>query len=152
MLRALLHADGGICVCVDRKWHDYWAERMENPLADAETLKIGSDGRLKELGRKTNSYSEIEGQYIGLIKLRADQLAAIRALEQGLDRGALYEGRSLDQIYMTAFIQLLIDRAFDVRPVFIDAGWLEVDSLDDLALYRDLTKRGDLARFYDDRR
>ena len=152
VLQKLQETAGGVCVCVDRNWREYWSARMGDPLADAETLKTGSDGRLVELGRKPNSYDEIEGQYIGLIKFAASHVPAICALYHSLDRCALYEGNSVDRMYMTTFIQMLIDREFDVRPVFIDGGWLEVDSLDDLALYRDLIGKDDLARFYDDRR
>ena len=41
---------------------------MENPLDDAETLKI-KNGNIIEIGKKAYSYDEIEGQYIGLFKI-----------------------------------------------------------------------------------
>ena len=43
---------------------------MNNPLSDAETLKIDDNGNIFELGKKPNSFDEIEGQYIGIIKLK----------------------------------------------------------------------------------
>lgn len=152
VLDAILGSGAAVSVCVDLKWRRYWQLRMDDPLLDAETLKIGNDGRLIELGRKPRSYSEIEAQYIGLIKFRADQMAAIRKFYHGLDRDQLYEGKSIDQMYMTTFIQLLIDSSFDVRPVRIEGGWLEIDTLEDLDLYRKIGASGELATFFNDRR
>ena len=44
---------------------------MEDPLADAETLKLGEDGSIVELGKKPTSYDEIQGQYVRLSRGRA---------------------------------------------------------------------------------
>ena len=40
--------------------------RFENPLSDAETLIINIDKSIKEIGKKTDNYKNIEGQYIGV--------------------------------------------------------------------------------------
>ena len=152
VLDAILGSGAAVGVCVDLNWRRYWQLRMDDPLRDAETLKIGNDGRLIELGRKPSSYGEIEAQYIGLIKFRADQMAAIRRFYHGLDLDRFYEGKSVDQMYMTTFIQLLIDDGFDVRPVKIESGWLEIDTLEDLDLYNKIGVSGQLATFFDDRR
>ena len=45
-----------------------WKLRFKQPLVDAETLKLNRDNSLKEIGKKTNNYADIEGQYIGLLK------------------------------------------------------------------------------------
>ena len=41
-----------INVVIDSNWKDYWASRMENPLSDAETLKINKDGKFIDHIRK----------------------------------------------------------------------------------------------------
>ena len=43
---------------------------------------------------------------------------------------------------MTRFIQHLIDTGWQVAPVEIDGGWLEVDTLDDLEMYRSSRETG----------
>jgi L-glutamine-phosphate cytidylyltransferase len=152
VLERLLAAQDPIAVCVDRGWRDYWSQRMVDPLSDAETLKLGADGRIVELGKKAARYDDIQGQYIGLFKVRADQIDAVRCFYHALDRVATYDGKSFRSMFMTSFLQALIDAEFDVRPVFIRNGWLELDTLQDLELYGRLRSEGRLERFYDERR
>ena len=44
---------------------------MEDPIADAETLKLDAGGDIIELGKKPTSLDDIQGQYMGLIKSTA---------------------------------------------------------------------------------
>merc|ERR1711957_812875 len=46
----------------------------------AETLKIGPDGGIAELGKKPKSYDEIEGQYIGVMRFSPEAVGEMRAL------------------------------------------------------------------------
>ena len=148
VLKALMESSADVAVCIDRNWKPLWQLRMEDPLSDAETLKIDADGYLRELGRKPHSYDEIEGQYIGLMKFSGAILNKIQKTYTGLDKDKLYEGRSLDQMFMTTFLQLLIDSNYKVSPVFFEGGWLEIDSGDDLLLYNEMAKTGELCHFY----
>jgi choline kinase len=133
--RAVADGPGEVTVVVDLEWRRLWELRMEDPLADAETLRLDGD-RLLELGEPPESYDDIEGQYIGLIKVRADRLAAFREMPVE------------PQMYMTAFIQLLIDAGWDVRAATVRGGWLEVDTLDELRRYEELHANGELAAVY----
>ena len=69
ILKKLIDSNHEIGVVIDRKWRDLWAKSMDNPLADAETLKF-QNGKIIELGKKPKNFKEIEGQYIGLIKIQ----------------------------------------------------------------------------------
>ena len=80
---------------------------MDNPLDDAETFKV-KDGKILELGKKPIGYDEIEGQYIGLIKIKKYINKVIRYYES-LDKSILYDGNNYDNMYMTTFIQMIID-------------------------------------------
>jgi len=103
--------------------------------------------RVVELGKQPDSYDYIHGQYMGLIKVRADQVADFRQFYAGLDREAIYDGKDFDNMYMTSLIQALIDGGRDVRAAFTDNGWLEVDTVDDLAHYERMHENGELSRF-----
>lgn len=151
VLDAVLKAQHGISVTVDRGWFDLWAARMENPLADAETLKIAPDGRIAELGRKPRNLADIQGQYIGLLKIDRSAQSKMLEIYDHLDPAGSYDGRNRANMFMTSFVQLLIDRGFDVGPAWIDHGWLEVDSLDDLRAYEALDAESELARLYNAR-
>ena len=131
VLEKLIESKDDFSVVVDREWKSLWKERMENPLDDAETLKI-IDGKIIELGKKPKSYDDIEGQYIGLIKISKKVLPKVINFYENLDRSRMYDGKDFNNMYMTSFIQLVIDNLMDVKPVFIDGGWVEIDSVNDL--------------------
>lgn len=133
---------------VDKKWQEYWKIRLENPLSDAETLKINSEGYLIELGKKPLSYEEIQGQYIGLIKVSKEQVLKFKEEYFSLDKEADYDGKNFDNMYMTSFIQHLINKGWQVKPAYIEGGWLEFDSIEDSNVYTDLLNKGELGRFF----
>ena len=117
---------------IDMEWRDLWSLRLDNPLDDAETLLMDRYGYVTELGKKPQSYKQIEGQYTGLIKIRADKLEAFIVFYNQLNRSAIYDGKDFNNMYMTTFIQIIIDNLTDVNPVFIDGGWVEIDCFDDM--------------------
>ena len=42
---------------------------MENPLDDAESLKIDKNNYITDIGKKVKNLKDIKGQYIGLTKI-----------------------------------------------------------------------------------
>jgi len=131
VLEKLIESEADVSVVVDRKWKELWSQRMSNPLDDAETLKV-KNGKIIELGKKPKSYNDIEGQYIGLVKISKKVLNKVIKYYKNLDKSKLYDGKDFDNMYMTSFIQMIIDELVEVKPVFIDGGWIEIDSKHDL--------------------
>ncbi|WP_295052854.1 phosphocholine cytidylyltransferase family protein [Sulfuricurvum sp.] len=131
ILEQLINSKEEFSVVVDKDWKELWSLRMENPLDDAETLKL-KDGNIIELGKKPKNYEEIEGQYIGLIKISKNTLSKIIDYYDSLDKTELYDGKDYNNMYMTSFIQMVIDNLMNVKPVFIHGGWVEIDTVDDL--------------------
>ena len=99
---------------------------------DAETLKLVDGDRVVELGKKPQGYDDIQGQYTGLIKIRADHVAQLPEVWRAMNREAIYDGKDFENMYMTSFIQHLIDSGWEARAAFIDNGWAEVDCQADL--------------------
>lgn len=147
VLKAVMKCSEPVAVAVDTKWKEYWELRQEKPLDDAETLKLDAGGYIKELGKKPEDYSEIEGQYIGLFKIRSDHTDNMHRIYQALDKQTMYDGKDFDNMYMTSFLQRLINIGWSVKAVPIENGWLEVDTVTDLALYHRLLKEGRLNMF-----
>ena len=52
-----------------------------------------------------------------------------------LDRKANYDGKGFNNMFMTTFLQLLINAGYLVRAVIIKGGWLEIDTIADLNAY-----------------
>lgn len=133
VLEKLIASDGPISLVIDREWERYWRVRMEDPLADAETLRLDDQGRILELGKKPRSVDEIQGQYIGMIKFGGRSIGEIAAFYHGMDRAAVFDGKDFDNMYMTSFVQLMIDRLLPVKAILVHGGWVEIDSVEDLA-------------------
>ena len=147
VVRSLIDASAPIAVSVDREWQRLWETRMDDPLSDAETLKLADENLIVELGKKPQALDEIQGQYMGLIKVRSDTVETVRAQWHGLDRHGSYDGKDFNNMYMTSFIQHLIDTGSDVRAAFTDNGWIEIDTVEDLTRYEQMQHAGELAQF-----
>ena len=148
ILKNLLLDLSDISVVVDQSWRDYWGLRMDNPLLDAETLKIDQKGNLTEIGNKPNSFNEIEAQYIGLVSFRGN---GVKQLTDAYDHAYLKQlsgenpfggVRNLDGLYMTDLLQGMIKSGVSIKAHKISENWLEIDSIEDLELANILLKKG----------
>lgn len=148
VLKELIKCKAPLTIAVDRNWREYWQQRMADPLEDAETLKMTDGNRIIELGKKAANYSEIEGQYLGLIKVAADWIEQFKQVWHEMDRNVNYDGKDFANMYMTSYLQHLIDRGWEARAALVEGGWLEIDTRSDLELYERLHKEGRLDRFY----
>lgn len=147
VLRRVLDGNEAIGVTVDQGWRAYWEERSEDPLKDAETLRIRADGSLAEIGQRPKSMDEVQAQYIGLVAFRAGGIEAITRTYDALEnsRGNPFGGpRSLDQLYMTDLLQGLIGQGERLAAVPITRGWVEVDNPRDLHVAEQYAAAGGL--------
>ena len=136
VLNKLIKSKEDFSVVIDKRWKELWSLRMEDPLSDLETLKI-KDDKITELGKKPKTYDDIEGQYIGLIKISKSVINKVIKFYNSLERNKLYDGKDFDNMFMTSFIQIIIDDLMDVTPTYIEGGWIEIDSVEDLKVYND---------------
>lgn len=144
VVEAIRSCRAPICVVVDRDWQQLWEARFDDPLEDAETLRLDADDRITEIGNEPTGYDDIEAQYIGLIKIRADYVD--RFVERYNELAAA-DDDEYAAVEMTHYLQSMIDDGWDVRAVPIDGGWLEVDTVAELEQYRDLYEKGELSTF-----
>ena len=150
VLQQLMRDTQPISVAVDRQWRAYWERRFEDPLMDAETLKISADGNLVEMGQKPRGYSDIQAQYIGLVAFRSEGVTQLTATFDRIKKesaaGANPFGgtRSLDALYMTDLLQGMIQSGLELKALQIDGGWVEIDSVTDLELAKKLLTEGRL--------
>ena len=114
--------------------------RMTNPLDDAETFVLKDNFLIEELGNKAESLSQIQAQYIGLIKVRGDKINQIKSFYNQIDKSLKFNGQDFENMYMTSFIQILIDSGWEVKATLIKNGWLEVDTVEDLESYEKIPK------------
>lgn len=136
VIAALAASPHEVSVIVDRAWRPYWAARFDDPLADAESLRLDSEGRILDIGNKVARIDDIQAQYIGLTRFRGKGVAALRAARAAWDtmRRPWMERRPVAKAYMTDLLMELILRGVAVHAVTVDGGWLEIDTPRDLEL------------------
>ena len=144
VLEALLACTEDIGLVSDLGWRTYWEQRTQNPLDDVESFRVSDDGYVGELGQKPESRDEIQGQFTGLIKIRAGRIPELFEVYSEMDKTGIYDGQPFEKMYMTSFIQHLIDLNWRVKAVPVTHGWLELDTVDDLTLYENLDAQGRL--------
>lgn len=127
-ITALLEFDSDIIITADKLWADLWKIRFENPLDDAETFK--SNGfTLQEIGKKTNDLSEIEAQYMGLIKL------SVKGWQIMYDTYSSLTEKQKAKMDMTSMLNLLLSKGVKINVVFVEGGWCEADEYSDIVAY-----------------
>ncbi len=132
VLQTVMSDHRDIVVACDEDWESYWGQRFEDPLSDAETFIKGPGGTVASLGKKTTDISQIQGQYIGLIKLSSQGCERIKQLYHAAKRdpeqltNAWGSGRTLDMAYMTDLLNYLASSG-ELHYASIHRGWVEVD-------------------------
>jgi choline kinase len=132
ILQALLKSNADIAVTIDKEWEGYWRARNENPLDDAETLKLREDGTISEIGQKPKSLDEIEGQYIGLMKFSAKGVKHIKDVFHTVIKKGELQRKTMENAYMTDLLQTMINLGIEVFAVPVSDNWIEVDTVYDL--------------------
>lgn len=146
LLGALLRCDAPASMIVNTRWLELWRERMDDPLQDAETLRIDAGGNITDLGKKPKSIEDVQGQYTGMMRFSGEVAAKLPSIYEALDPAGPYDGKDRDNMYMTSFLQHLIDEHCPIKAINVDGGWLEIDTVEDLERYEALDESGDLAR------
>ena len=132
VLQELLKSSADIAVTIDKNWESYWRARNDDPLDDAETLKLRDDGTIYEIGGIPKSIQEIEGQYMGLMKFSSRGLNHIKQVfHAAVETGKLL-GKPVEDAYMTDLMQEVINLKYLVTSIPVHSDWIEVDTVDDL--------------------
>lgn len=129
-VRSLMDANDALAITYDPDWLQLWQKRFGDPLLDAETFRLNADNTLLEIGNKPQSVEEIQGQYMGLLRLTPEGWNEILRLRAGL------APTQCDKMHMTGTLQMVIDAGrVPVKAVPYRDGWGEVDSPEDLRSY-----------------
>lgn len=134
-IQALVHSPAAVSLLSNQAWRELWNLRMSDPLSDAETFKVDPTGLLREIGNRPRSEGDVQGQYMGLIALKASAVARIRTLYHRLDRAQTYDAKPFEEMFMTRFITEWMKEGLPIQTLPVQGGWIEVDTLSDLALY-----------------
>jgi L-glutamine-phosphate cytidylyltransferase len=139
LVRGLASTAGELIIAYDHAWRTLWCRRFVDPLADAETFRTDSSGQLLEIGARTSNIEDIKGQYMGLLKFTPKAWGTVETLLHELDPA------TRDRLDMTGLLRhLLREKEFPINTYATDGQWGEIDNPEDVALYEDMARKGEL--------
>ena len=153
VLQKIINSPADVGVTVDEDYWKYWQARLDQPEEDMESLVI-KDGRIIELGNTKCAREEAKVRYVGLIKFYKEGIQKLKEVYHknkkqyyDLDQPWL-RSKSFKKAYMTCMLQALINSGQEVKPIIIQRGWLEFDTMEDYEKYQQWLKEGTLSRFF----
>ena len=137
-IKDLIENEGDIVITADKDWYSLWSSRFKDPLEDAETFQTDGD-RLIKIGKKSKELKNIQGQFMGLIKFSPKGWELANNFYKSLEKNLQ------DNLDMTSLLSMLINNTFEIKVSFVNGGWCEVDSYEDVKLYENLLKNNNWA-------
>mgnify|MGYP003393914769 CR=1 FL=1 len=129
----LIDAASPSAVLYDVHWQKLWEARFGDIFADAETFRIDAFGYITEIGNRTHTLEDIQGQYMGLLRFSPAGWKEIANFLQSLSAA------EIDKLSMTALLQKLITHGVKIKGMPYDGLWGEVDTVSDQNLYKNWT-------------
>lgn len=134
-IQALMAAEGAICLTYDTQWESLWRLRQEHPLNDVETFQV-LEGKLIEIGKTPQCIEDIQGQYMGLLKLTTSGRNIITRFLEDVPEHAI------DQLDMTTLLQKLLMIPTHISAVPVVGKWCECDTYNDMLQYEKMLSQG----------
>jgi len=135
VVKRALDSDHDISVVVDVDWRDYYVDRKEHPLSEAENVIFNSNNEVVKIGKIASDKEEVHGEFIGMIKLNHK---GCEILKQNFHRvknqfwnKPFQRAKIFQKAYLTDMLQELVDIGVKVHCVIIERGWKEIDTVED---------------------
>jgi choline kinase len=151
VLVPLIESRHDFSVVVDRQWRSYWEIRFENPLEDAESLRLDDEGCITDIGNAVIEIDRIQAQYMGLMRFRGQGVETLRAARENLKTASRpwMEKRTIANAYMTDLLMEIILMEEKVHGIPVDGGWLEIDTVEDYQTAAAMIADKTITRFFD---
>jgi choline kinase len=135
VVRTAIDTEGDFALVIDRRWHEAYVGRQHHPVEEGEVARV-EDGRVTVVGKKTVPPAEASGEFIGLARFSAAAVDKMRARyherRQALWGQPYGRAAKFEKAYLTDLLNDLIGSGEVMRPAFIDGGWREIDTVEDL--------------------
>lgn len=154
VLQKLIDSKDDFSIVVDKNWEEYWKTRFENPLVDAESLIVDNNGYINNIGQNASNVHEICGQYIGLMKFQGEGLKYLKRFYEKTEKESksgvnpLNPNLPFQKSFMTDLLQGLIESGCNLKAVFTNNGWLELDSMHDYKIYNKMYSAKTISKFF----
>jgi len=135
VVQRALDSDHDISVVVDIDWKEYYIDRKDHPLSEAENVIFNSNNEVVKIGKIATDKEEVHGEFIGMIKLNH---RGCEIFKQNFHRVKKFfwnkpfqRAKIFQKAYLTDMIQELVDIGVKVHCVIIERGWKEIDTVED---------------------
>ena len=135
VVQRALDSDHDISVVVDIDWKDYYIDRKEHPLSEAENVIFNSNNEVVKIGKIATGKEEVHGEFIGMLKLNQ---RGCKIFKENFHRVKKFfwnkpfqRAKIFQKAYLTDMIQELVDVGVKVHCVVIKRGWKEIDTVED---------------------
>ena len=135
IVQRALDSDHDISVVVDIDWKDYYIDRKEHPLSEAENVIFNSNNEVVKIGKIATEKEEVHGEFIGMIKLNHRGCKIFKEnfyrVKKFFWNKPFQRAKIFQKAYLTDMIQELVDIGIKVHCVIIERGWKEIDTVED---------------------
>ena len=132
-IEVLKKMKGDICLLSNNNWKKIWKQRFTNPLSDLETFKV-KNNQLTSIGEKPLNTKDIQGQYMGLIKITPN---GWKKMVKHID---IYYNNKINHLDITNFLSTFIkNKKNKVFVKKINSWWFEIDNQKDLMVAKKLS-------------
>ena len=135
IVKRAMESDHDISVIVDVDWRDYYINRKDHPLSEAENVIFNSNNEVVKIGKISSEKEEVHGEFIGMIKLNNRGCEIFKKnfhrVKKFFWNKPFQRAKVFQQAYLTDMIQELVDIGVKVHCVIIERGWKEIDTVED---------------------
>ena len=115
-----------LSVAYDPNWLKLWKKRFKDPKVDAETFKINNLQEIIEIGKKVKNLKDVQGQYMGIIKIKVSMWKKIKKN---------FNLHDLKKMHVTHCLSQIINRNLaKIKAVKNTKKWFEIDNNKDLKI------------------
>ena len=135
VVERLLESRKDMSIVVDIEWREYYKNRKDHPIAEAENVIFDAENKVVEIGKILTQKHDVHGEFIGMMKLTKRGTDIFKRnfhrskklfWEKPFIRAATFE-----KAYLTDMLQDLVLLGVDVHSVIIKRGWREIDTVED---------------------
>lgn len=152
VLKAAIASKKDIGVIVDKSWKEYWLARYDKVDFDTESMCIDQNDKILNLGESDPPLNIIDGRYVGLIKLSEKGaqifLDTYQKAKSRYQNSVWLNGRKFENVFMTDFLQEIINQGYDVYSIPINRGWLEFDTNEDFERTLEWVENNKIEEFF----
>ena len=133
-LKKIINSRHKLSILFDKNWKKLWKKRFNNPLTDAETFDFSKKKYLKEIGKKTDDYSKIKGQFMGILKFKP-----IAWKKFDLVNKRYFKKNK--KVYTTDILNSMVkNENFKIKVLEYKNKWSEIDNKKDIDITNKLFK------------